>query len=48
VGMATRTLLGKAEIVLWRQAVDRFQIDVWRSFAPYVREFLSEAAREFR
>jgi sarcosine oxidase subunit gamma len=48
VGMATRTLLGKAEIVLWRQAPDRFRIDCWRSFAPYVREFLGEAAREFK
>jgi sarcosine oxidase, subunit gamma len=48
VGMATRTLLGKAEIVLWRQAQDRFRIDCWRSFAPYIREFLVEAAREYK
>lgn len=47
VGTCTRTLLGKAEIVLWRQAADRFHIECWRSFGPYVHEFLSEAAREF-
>jgi sarcosine oxidase subunit gamma len=40
VGMATRTILDKAEIVLWRQADDRFHIEVWRSFAPYVWQLL--------
>jgi len=35
-GMATRTVFLKAEIVLWRQADDRFHIEVWRSFAPYL------------
>ncbi len=47
VGMATRTVLGKAEVVLWRTAADGFRIEVWRSFAPYVRRFLAEAALEF-
>ncbi len=47
VGMATRTLLGKAEIILWRTAVDGFRIEVWRSFAPYVWQCLAEAGREF-
>lgn len=41
----TRTLLGKAEIVLWRMAADRFHLEVGRSFLPYVRAFLAEAAR---
>ena len=44
-GMCTRTMLSKAEIVLWRTAADVFRIEVWRSFAPYVSDFLSEAAR---
>jgi sarcosine oxidase subunit gamma len=44
VGMCTRTILGKAEIVLWRTAKDSFHIDVWRSFAPYLAQFLGEAA----
>lgn len=47
VGMCTRTLLGKAEIVLMRTGADVFQIDVWRSFASYVWKFLEEARREF-
>jgi sarcosine oxidase subunit gamma len=43
VGMCTRTLLAKAEIVLWRTAPDVFHIEVWRSFAPYVWRFLEAA-----
>lgn len=46
-GMCTRTLFGKAEIILWRTGIDAFRIDVWRSFAPYVRACLAEAEREF-
>jgi sarcosine oxidase subunit gamma len=45
VGMCTRTMLGKAEIVLWRTGAQVFRIEVWRSFAAYVSEFLAEAAR---
>jgi sarcosine oxidase subunit gamma len=46
--MCTRTVLGKAEIVLWRTAPDIFRIEVWRSFAAYVWLFLDEARGEFR
>lgn len=46
VGMAARTLLAKAEIVLWRTAPDAFRIEVWRSFLPYVTASLSEAVRD--
>lgn len=46
VGMCTRTVLAKAEIVLWRTGDDLFHIEVWRSFAAYVARFLDEAARE--
>ncbi len=45
VGMCTRTMLAKAEIVLWRTRAEGFRIEVWRSFAPYVSAFLGEAAR---
>jgi len=45
--MCTRTLFGKAEIVLWRTTPDTFRIEVWRSFAPYVLGSLAEAAREY-
>jgi sarcosine oxidase subunit gamma len=44
VGMCTRTVLGKTEIVLWRTATEAFRIEVWRSFAPYLSDFLEEAA----
>jgi sarcosine oxidase subunit gamma len=45
VGMCTRTMLAKVEIVLWRTGPDEFRIEVWRSFAPYVSAFLAEAVR---
>ena len=48
VGICTRTVFGKAEIVLWRTAAETFRIEVWRSFAPYVLGCLEEAAREYR
>jgi sarcosine oxidase subunit gamma len=47
VGMCTRTLFAKAEVVLWRRAVDRFRLECWRSFAPYVHGVLADAAKEF-
>lgn len=44
-GSATRTLLGKAEIVLirWPGATPRYRVECWRSFATYVHGFLVEA-----
>lgn len=47
VGMCTRTLFHKAEIVLWRIAENRFRLEVWRSFAAYVWAQLEEARREY-
>jgi sarcosine oxidase subunit gamma len=41
--MCTRTILAKAEIVLWRTDGDTFRIEVARSFAPYIVAFLAEA-----
>jgi sarcosine oxidase subunit gamma len=47
-GSATRTLLGKAEVVLMRlDDTPSYRVECWRSFAPYVHEYLLEAAREF-
>jgi sarcosine oxidase subunit gamma len=46
--MCTRTVFGKAEIVLWRTAAETFRIEVWRSFAPYVLGCLEEAGREYQ
>jgi len=45
-GMCTRTIFGKAEIVLWRPAEQVFRLEVWRSFATYVVELLREIDRE--
>jgi sarcosine oxidase, subunit gamma len=47
VEMCARTVLGKAEIVLWRVAEQRFRIEVWQSFAAYILSLLREAQREF-
>lgn len=47
VGMCTRTVLGKAEIVLWRFAGQRFRLEVAPSFAAYVLGLLQPGLREF-
>jgi sarcosine oxidase subunit gamma len=47
VGMCTRTVLAKADIVLWRTRDDTFHLEVWRSFGGYVTGLLSEIAGEF-
>jgi sarcosine oxidase subunit gamma len=46
VGMCTRTVYAKAEIVLWRTEPQAFHIEVWRSFSAYVVALLREVARE--
>lgn len=45
-GMCTRTMFGKAEIVLWRPAEQAFRVEVWRSYSLYVVQLLHEVARE--
>ena len=47
VGMCTRTVMAKAEIILWRTAPETFHVEVWRSFSPYVWRFLEAAGAEF-
>ncbi len=47
VGMCTRTVFAKAEIVLWRTEASCFRIEVWRSFAPYTAALLQEIARDY-
>jgi sarcosine oxidase subunit gamma len=46
VGMCTRTVFAKAEIVLWRTGEQAFRLEVWRSFSRYVVQLLHEVARE--
>jgi len=45
IGMCTRTVLAKAEVVLWRRAEQTFHLEVARSLVAYVSRFLTEAAR---
>ena len=47
VGMCTRTVFAKADILLWRTADDRFHVEVWRSFSDYVTGLLAEIARDY-
>lgn len=46
VGMCTRTVFAKADIVLWRTAAETFHVEVWRSFTAYLVGVLQEVARE--
>jgi sarcosine oxidase subunit gamma len=46
VGMVARTLLMKAEIVLWRIEEESFRVEIARSFAPYVAAVLMDCARD--
>ncbi|MGY4298713.1 sarcosine oxidase subunit gamma [Bradyrhizobium sp. i1.4.4] len=46
VGMCTRTIVGKAAVILSRPKPDTFHLDVWRSFAPYVWQLLDDARSE--
>ncbi|RTL48102.1 MAG: sarcosine oxidase subunit gamma [Bradyrhizobiaceae bacterium] len=46
VGSCTRTLIGKAAVILSRPDTFVFHIDVWRSFAPYTWQLLDEARSE--
>ena len=47
VGMCTRTVFAKCEILLWRTAPDQFHLEVWRSFRAYVLGLLEQAGEEF-
>lgn len=44
-GRATRTVLGRVGITLWRRAAEEWRLEVGRSQAAYARDFLAEAAR---
>jgi sarcosine oxidase, subunit gamma len=44
VGKASRTIYETVEIILIREAEDRFHVEVWRSFADWLWTALTEAA----
>ncbi len=45
VKSCSRTVLGKAEIILWRTGNQEFHVECWRSFSDYVWKFLVDATR---
>jgi sarcosine oxidase subunit gamma len=45
VGMCTRTVLAKAEVVLWRRSAEEYHLETGRSFLGYVLGWLREAER---
>ncbi len=44
VGKVARTVLGKADIIVYRMGDESFRIECWRSFAPYVFGLLDVGA----
>lgn len=45
VGMCTRTVLARAEVVLWRSSPEEYHLETGRSFSGYVLGWLREAER---
>ncbi|MDQ0456249.1 sarcosine oxidase subunit gamma [Rhizobium paknamense] len=46
VGACARTVFGKIEIVVYREAEDAFRVECWRSFADYAFGMLEEGAAD--
>jgi len=46
VGSATRTVMGKIEVVILRTGENEFRVECWRSFSDYAFGMLSEAAKD--
>jgi sarcosine oxidase subunit gamma len=45
VGMCTRTVLARADVILWRPSPEEYHLETARSFAGYVLGWLREAER---
>lgn len=45
VGAASRTILGKAEMILYRTGETEFRVECWRSFSDYVWKYLVDAVK---
>ena len=43
VGMCTRTILAKAEVILWRRGAEEYHLEAGRSYSGYVLGWLREA-----
>ncbi len=46
VQTCSRTILDKAEVILYRTSKNTFRVECWRSFAPYVWAYLLDGAKE--
>ena len=46
IGKTTRTVFESVTIILTRTGVNDFNIECWRSFAPYIRDFFSRIAND--
>lgn len=46
IGACSRTVFGKAEVVLYRTGEKEFRVECWRSFSPYVWGYLCDAAKD--
>ncbi len=46
IGACSRTLLGKAEVVIFRLDEETFRVEVWRSFSDYAFGLLAEGAED--
>ncbi|AKH99068.1 sarcosine oxidase gamma subunit [Hoeflea sp. IMCC20628] len=46
VGAASRTVMGKIEVVIIRTGETDFRVECWRSFSDYAFSLLSEAAKD--
>lgn len=46
VGGACRTIIDRVQIILFREAEDRFRVEVWHSFADHVWHLLAGICRE--
>lgn len=47
VGGARRTIIDRVQIILIREADDRFRVEVWHSFADHVWHLLAGICREY-
>ena len=45
-GSGRRTVFDGVTVILWRDGIDSFRMDVWNSFAPHLIDLLKIGARE--
>lgn len=48
IGKCSRTIFESAEIMIFRAGEDEFQLETWRSFAPYMARYFEKFCQENR